>query len=545
MRTWLWGGMLAVAGCGFQSETVDVVVHNARVVTLDPMGTVGQAVAIRDGRIVEVGAERAILNRYRASQVVDAAQATIYPGWMDAHAHLLAYGLGLAEVDLVGTKSWEEVLERVSLGRGEEWLVGRGWDQNDWEVAEFPTRAVLDSAFPDRPVVLQRIDGHALIANAAALAAAGVTGSSEFEGGEVVLDAAGEPTGVLVDAAAEALLAVVPPPDSMTKVAALMAAEERLVAVGLATVVDAGLSVEDIALIDAMHRSGDLRLRVVAMASDEPATWDWFREHGTLVTDRLVARSVKFYLDGALGSRGAALNDPYADRPDWKGLVLLDSAAFGERLEWCAELGLQAATHAIGDRAMDLALNLYGQVLQGTNDRRWRIEHAQVLGNRNLEAMRDFSVIPSVQPTHATSDMYWAGERLGRNRVRRAYAYRDLMEANGLVALGTDFPVEGVDPRATWYAATARMDANGHPAGGFQPEQGLTAEEALRGMTLWAAIANFQEEGLGTIEPGKWADLTVVDRDLVKASAEEGRTAEVLGTMVAGEWLYRSGKLRP
>lgn len=545
MRAVVAGALLAAAGCGFQSESVDVVVHNARVVTLDPMGTVGQALAIRGGRIVEVGPERAILNKYRAKEVVDAAQATVYPGWSDAHAHFLGYGLGLGELDLAGTVSWEDVVARVAAVEPSGWLVGRGWDQNDWANPAFPTRAALDSLHPDRPVVLQRIDGHALVANGAALAAAGVTGRSRFDGGEVVLDAAGEPTGVLVDAAADAVWAVVPRPDSLAKVAALQAAEERLVAVGLTSVVDAGLSVDDIALIAAMHAAGDLKLRVVAMAADEPATWDWFAAHKPWVTDRLVARSVKFYLDGALGSRGAALNAPYADRPDWKGLVLLDSAEFGERLERCAELGLQAATHAIGDRAMDLALHLYGEVLQGTNDHRWRIEHAQVLGRSNLEAMRAFSVIPSVQPTHATSDMYWAGERLGRNRVRRAYAYKDLMEANGLLALGTDFPVEGIDPRATWFAATARTDASGYPVGGFQPDQGLTAEEALKGMTLWAAIANFQEEGLGSLEPGKWADLTVVDRDLLKVSAAEGREAKVLGTMVAGEWLFRASAWKP
>ena len=537
---------LFAAGCGFRGESVDLIVHNARVVTLDPMGTVGQAVAVRAGRVVEVGAERAILNKYRAGEVVDAAQATVYPGWMDAHAHLVGYAKGLGEVDLVGTGSWAEVVARVEEGaneRSEGWVVGRGWDQNDWEQTDYPTRALLDAAFPDRAVVLQRVDGHALVANGAALRAAGIDGGSVFDGGEVVRDAAGEATGVLVDAAAEALLAVVPEPDSLAKVGLIKRAEERLVAAGLTTVVDAGLPVEDILLLDAMQRAGDLKLRVVAMAADEPQTWDWFAAHEPLVTDRLVARSVKFYLDGALGSRGAALNAPYADRPDWKGLLLEDSAAFGERLDRCAELGLQAATHCIGDRAMDLALNLYGQILGGTNDRRWRIEHAQVLGRDNLPLMQAYNVLPSVQPTHATSDMYWAGQRLGRNRIRRAYAYKDLLETNGLIALGTDFPVEAIDPRATFYAATARKDAEGTPVGGFQPEQGLTAEEALKGMTLWAAIVNFQEESLGSIEPGKWADFTILDRDVLQVSPEQARESAVLGTVVAGEWLYRTGKL--
>ena len=542
---WMHWGLLLLMACGFQSEEVDLVIHNARIVTLDPAGTVGQAVAIHDGMVIEVGAERAILNKYRGKETFDAKQATLYPGWMDAHAHILAYALGLGEVNLMGTSSWDEVVQKVAQWSTENpdgWIVGRGWDQNDWENQDFPDRTNLDLLFPDRPVLLSRVDGHAVIANGAALRAAGMDADSKFSGGEIVLDAQGVPTGVLIDASAEAALDAVPEADSLVKVAALMAAEKRLTAVGLTTVVDAGLSVEDILLIEAMQQAGDFNLRVVAMASDEPATWEWFAEHEPIVTDRLIARSIKFYLDGALGSRGAALNDPYSDRPDWKGLLLQDSLEFIQRLKLCEELGLQAATHCIGDRAMDLALSSYGAVLGGTNDRRWRIEHAQVLGSRNLEAMRAFTVLPSVQPTHATSDMYWAGERLGRNRVRRAYAYRDLLEVNGVVALGTDFPVEGIDPRATFYAATARMDAEGYPAGGFQPEQGLTALQALKGMTLWAAIANFQEGQLGSIEVGKAADFTLVDRDLLEVSLEQGRDCLVLGTMIAGEWVYRESK---
>ena len=533
-------GLLAVllaAGCSGRQE-VDFILHNARVVTLDAAGTVAEAVAVKDGRVVEVGAERQILNRYRAKEMYDAQKAVVYPGWMDGHGHLVGYALGLREVDLVGTGSWGAVVERVvagGAGGAGGWLVGRGWDQNDWGVAEFPDRADLDAAFPDRPVVLHRVDGHAVIANGAALAAAGISGASRWDGGEVVLRPDGSPSGVLVDAAAEALVARMPPPTREARRAAILEAEQRLRAVGLTCVVDAGLAWEDIRLMEEMHRSGELALRVVAMVTDGPENLAVAVRDGPLITDRLVARAVKFYMDGALGSRGAALLEPYADRPDWKGLMLQEEAAFQAKLAQVHAAGFQAATHAIGDAAMDRVLRAYEPYLGGGNDLRWRIEHAQVMGPDDVARMRALTVIPSVQPTHATSDAPWAGLRLGRNRLHRAYAYRDLQSAIGMLTLGTDFPVESIDPRLTFYAATARRNAQGEPKDGFQLEQALTPLDAMRGMTVWTALANFLENDLGTIEPGKWADFTVVDRDLLEVSAEEAREARVIRTFIAGK----------
>jgi hypothetical protein len=534
----LWLGLIAAAwgGCTPRQE-VDFILHNARVVTLDEAGTVAEAIAVKDGRVVEVGAERQILNRYRAEEMYDAGRAVVYPGWMDGHAHLLGYALGLREVDLVGTGSWEEVVERVRAGAtgSQGWLVGRGWDQNDWAVAAFPDRAQLDAAFPDRPVMLHRVDGHAVVANGAALAAAGITGASRFTGGEVQLRPDGTPSGTLIDAAAEALIAQMPPPDEATQREALREAEKRLRAVGLTAVVDAGLDWKDIRLIERMHADGELALRVVAMVKDSPENLAIAERDGPLITDRLVARAFKFYMDGALGSRGAALLEPYDDRPDWKGLMLQDEADFQAKLAQTHAAGFQAATHAIGDAAMDRVLRAYATQLGGSNDLRWRIEHAQVMGPSDVARMRELTVFPSVQPTHATSDAPWAGLRLGRNRLHRAYAYRDLQSVLGILTLGTDFPVESIDPRLTFYAATARRNAAGEPKDGFQLDQALSPRDALRGMTVGTALANFLEADLGSIEPGKWADFTVVDRDLLEVSPEEARDARILRTFIAGK----------
>ena len=532
-----------LGGCGFRSEQADLVLHNGRVLTLDGELTVAEAVAVREGKVVAVGTGKELLRRFRAERTVDLRGATVMPGLIDAHAHVVGYADGLLRADLVATGSWEEAVERMrELGerQPEGWVVGRGWDQNDWADTALPTRALLDAAFPDRPAVCERIDGHAVVANGAALAAAGITGQSRFEGGEVILDAAGQPTGVLIDAAASALQAAVPPLDRKDREEALREAEARLFAAGLTAVTDAGLSLADIRFLDSLQTAGALRLRIVAMASDTEENRTHFIANGPLETDRLLVRSFKFYMDGALGSRGAALLEPYSDRPGWSGLLVTDPVAYRERIAALHAAGFQVATHAIGDRAVRIVIDACAEVLGGTNDARWRIEHAQVVAEEDLARFAAYSLVPSVQPTHATSDAPWAGVRLGRNRIRRAYAYRELKDALGMLALGTDFPVEDIDPRRTFHAAVARTSASGEPKGGFQTENALTPLDALRGMTVWAALANFQEDRFGTVEVGKAADFTVVDRDWLAepAAVLESR---VLATVVAGEIVYSDG----
>ena len=547
-------GMLAAAGllisgCTFQSESADLILHNATVLTMTGVGEdvgVEQAVAIREGMVVAVGKEREILNKFRSPRKLDLRGHVVMPGLIDAHAHMLGYAEGLTQVDLVGTKSWAEVVSRVAaFGQTSNlpFLTGRGWDQNDWPTTDWPTRAALDSLFPDRPVFLTRIDGHAGIANAAALAASGITSASRFDGGEVVLDASGAPTGVLIDAAMAPIEAAIPPLDDATKRAALQEAESNLFASGLTAVVDAGLGVDDLAFLEEAYAADDLRIRLWAWAADTPESHAHWLQRGPLRTDRFTVEGFKFYLDGALGSRGAVLLAPYSDRPEWSGLQLeSDLDALRSRFEALRDAGFQVATHAIGDSANRVALQLYEQVLGGMNDRRWRIEHAQVVAKEDIPRFAANGIIPSVQPTHATSDMYWAGLRLGRNRLARAYAYRDLQGALGLLALGTDFPVEDIDPRKTFYAAVARRDAEGEPKAGFQIDQALTPADALRGMTVWAALASFQADSLGTIEPGKWADLTVVDRNWLTVEPAEVLTSEVVATVVKGDLVYQDAR---
>lgn len=540
---WLVTIAFGAVSCSFQSEQVDLIVHNGVVLTLDPANAIAQAVAVDSGRIVAVGPERAILNKYKAARTVDLRGGVLTPGLMDGHAHLVGYADGLLEANLVGTASWEEAVQRVVQHQAEwpsAWAVGRGWDQNDWDSQAFPDRSLLDVAFPEQPVALERIDGHALIVNAAALRRAGLLDGTvpTVEGGEVVVDERGVPTGVLVDNACGLVGDLIPAHPESKRIAALLEAQTNLLEHGLTGITDAGLAPAEIDRLDSLQRTGDLKLRVNALVSANDENIDWLIREGRRIDDRLVVNGVKFYMDGALGSRGALLRQPYSDRVGWSGLATQREDEFKRQLETLHGHGLQAATHCIGDSAAKLVLDAYAELLEGPNDRRWRIEHAQVVSSADVERFGTFSVIPSVQPTHATSDMYWAGERLGRNRIRRAYAYQELLQALGMTALGTDFPVEDIDPRKTFAAAVARVDANGYPSGGFQPENALTPEQALRGMTHWVALAQFQEHSLGTIEPGKWADFTWMDRNWLEVDAQRARETRIKGTCIAGEWCY-------
>lgn len=542
-----WAVAAAWVGCGMQRQPADLVVRNAHIVCLDGRGTTAQAMAVRNGRIVALGKEHEILNAYSSRETLDAAGRTVVPGLIDAHSHLLGYALSLSRVNVVGTSSWEEVVAEVQTFATHLpdtlWVRGRGWDQNDWAEARFPDRAALDALFPNRPVALQRIDGHAVMANGAALRAAGMERVRAVPGGEMLAREDGSPTGVLIDGAADTLLARIPVPSRAEKVEALRAAQTRLLAAGLTTVTDAGLDWQDIALLDSLHATGDVCLRVVAMANPTEANFEAMEARGGWDTPRLKAQSFKFYMDGALGSRGAALLAPYDDRPGHRGLVLQNVEVYGRQLARVRASGFQACTHAIGDSANRLVLDAYAQVLGGTNDLRWRVEHAQVVHPDDLPRFQQSSVIPSIQPTHATSDMYWAGERLGRGRIRRAYAYADLKDQLGLVALGTDFPVEDIDPRKTFLAAVARQDLSRMPEEGFHLDQGLTPREAMLGMTLWAAIASRMEGEVGSLELGKRADFVLLDLDWLQlADPHDVMTSRVHEVYIEGVRVHSSSK---
>ncbi len=528
---------IVLAGC-YQSETADLVVHNARIHSMDENGSIHQAMAVKDGRIIELGAERQILNKYKAKEKYDAQGRPVYPGFIDAHCHFLGYGLNRQKVDLHGARSWEEVIERTARFAAEHpektWILGRGWDQNLWDEKEFPDNKLLNERFPDRPVLLQRVDGHAAVVNNAAMEKVLFDPDASIEGG-MMMKLNGEATGLLIDNAVDVFQSIFDQADEATKRQALLDAQADCFAAGLTMVHDAGLDVGSIELIRRMQQEGELKMRIYAMVADDSTNLDHFAKHGAIEDERLIVRSVKVYADGALGSRGALLKEPYSDQHDHHGLQLASREHFLEIAQWCKTNGFQMNTHCIGDSANALLLDVYGEVLGGTNDLRWRIEHAQVVSPGDRSKFAAFNIIPSVQPTHATSDGHWAHERLGPDRVKHAYAYEDLRRTMGLIALGTDFPVEGIDPLQTFRSAVLRQDAEKEPAEGYQKENALSRIDALRGMTIWNAIAGFSENVLGTLETGKFADFVVLDRELLEVSDEWLWQAKVITTFVNGE----------
>jgi predicted amidohydrolase YtcJ len=531
-----------ISGCSSPKEKADLIVHNATIYTVDEGFSIVQAFAVKGNRFVAIGSNNAILSSYEAEQVMDMEGKTIFPGFIDAHAHFYRYGLGLKVADLLGAESEDELVERVvahaNANPDVQWILGRGWDQNLWENKEFPTRTKLDSLFPDRPVLLTRIDGHAALANLAALNLGGITAKTAMVGGKVILDENGT-TGVLIDNAIQLVSSKVPDASTEESQQALLAAQKNCFEVGLTTVVDAGLDRDIIELMADMHREGTLQMRVYAMINPTKENMDHYFKVGPVQNDYLTVRSFKIYGDGALGSRGAALIKPYHDQAHNYGFLLREPVEFDELAQLMVQNGFQMNTHCIGDSANRTLLDIYAKYLKGKNDLRWRIEHAQVVTKEDMSKFAAYSVIPSVQPTHATSDMYWAGKRLGPFRVKTAYAYKDLLDQNGMLALGSDFPVEHINPLYGFHSAVVRKDAQNWPEEGFQPENKITREHALKGMTIWAAFANFEENLKGSIEAGKLADFVVLEKDIMTAAENELRNIQVLGTYIGGKNVFK------
>lgn len=538
----VFGLVFIVSSCsGLRKEQVDLIVHNATIYTINETFEQKEAIAIANDTIVAIGAEHEILNRFQSKRVIDARQQFVYPGFIDAHCHFTGYAEGLLRLNLVGTKSWEECIELLKSYESNNaeltWLVGRGWDQNDWEEASYPNKALLDKLFPNKPVLLKRIDGHAAIANSAALKQAGLHTNSTIEGGAFIVEG-NELTGVLIDRAVDLVSDIIPAFTTSQRKAALQQAEENCFEVGITSLVDAGLKKSAIEFLDTLYNDKELFIRQYIMLADDQPTLAHYLPRGIIKKPSFHIRSVKTYIDGALGSRGAALLEPYSDSPTETGLLLYSPSHFDSLAAIVYDAGFQLNAHCIGDSANRYALNLYGKVLGGTNDKRWRIEHAQVVHPDDIAKYREYNVIPSVQPTHATSDMYWAEERLGSERIHSAYAFKTLKDQNGMIPLGTDFPVENIDPLKTFYASVFRMDEQLYPAGGFLPEQQLSRESALKGMTIWAAIAQFEEEEKGSLEVGKLGDLVILNHDLMKVSAEDFHQVEVITTVVGDSVVY-------
>lgn len=537
----LWPLLLILfAACKQKEFNADTLVKNALVYTVDSTFSTADAFVISNGKIIAVGKADTLERKYFARETIDAGGKPVYPGFIDAHAHFYEYGMGLQEVKLVGSKSWQAVLDTVSSfarRNTEGWIIGNGWDQNKWTRREFPTKAKLDSLFPIRPVILSRVDGHAAIVNQAALNIAGVKPGQTIIGGTIETKN-GKLTGMLVDNAVGIVTRKIPEPTEQAVQAALLGAQKNCVAVGLTTVDDCGLPYQMVSVIAALQHKGDLKMRMYVMLADKEENYEYLFKRGAYKTPGLNVRSFKVYADGALGSRGACLLKPYADSAKWGGFLLSSPAHFEEVAKKIAAKGFQMCTHAIGDSANRTILKIYAAALKGKNDKRWRIEHAQIVSPEDVKYFGEYNIIPSVQPTHATSDMAWAVNRLGAKRLKSAYAYKDLMKQNGWIPLGTDFPVENINPMYTFYAATIRKDLKGWPAGGFQMENALSRQEALRGMTIWAAKANFEEKEKGSIEVGKYADFVILDKDIMKADGAELPNVKVVKTYINGVKVY-------
>jgi predicted amidohydrolase YtcJ len=501
---------------------VDTIVTNANIYTVNKDFGKASAMAIQSGKIVAIGSNDEIASSYDSKNTIDANGKFIYPGLYDAHCHFYSYGLSLQEVDLRGTKSMSEIIDRIKKFQKEknlDFIVGNGWDQNDWQVAKFPTKEDLDAAFPTIPVVLNRVDGHAIVVNSEALKLAGITKSTKAAGGEIVLEN-GEPTGVLIDNPMELVFKIIPKPNRKKQIAAVLDAEKMMFQYGLTTVNDAGLEPDVINLMDSLQKAKAMKINVYAMITANQKNIDLYLKKGIYKTDNLNVCSFKMYGDGALGSRGACLHKPYSDSPKQYGALLSSVAELKNVAKQIANSPFQLNSHAIGDSANTVILKIYKEVLTGKKDRRWKIEHAQVIQEADFDYFKT-GIIPSVQPTHATSDMYWAGERLGKERLKNAYAYKKLLQKAGIVALGTDFPVEEVNPMLTFHAAVARKDSKNYPKTGFQMENALSREETIRGMTIWAAYSNFEEREKGSLEVGKWADFVLFDQDLMKVNENQ------------------------
>jgi predicted amidohydrolase YtcJ len=534
--------LAGLAGCQAKREAVDLLVTNATVYTVDSAFSQAQAFAVRDGKFVAVGRTAELQSRYQAAQEVDAQGKFIYPGFYDAHCHFYRYSLGLSSANLVGTTSWANVVQQLQAQRRQypqaAWLTGRGWDQNDWASKQFPTKDTLDALFPDVPVFIIRVDGHAALVNQKALDLAGVTAATPISGGTIMRNAQGRLTGLLVDNATRLVSDKIPEPSAAEAAQLLLQGQQKCLAVGLTSLADAGLDKANIDQLAALQQQGKLSLRLYAMLNPTAANKAFYLKNGPLLSDQLTVSSFKVYADGALGSRGACLLEPYADHPKETGFLLSTEKEFRALAKELAASKFQMNTHAIGDSANRLILNIYGEALAGQQDRRWRIEHAQVVSAADQPKFGQFGIVPSVQPTHATSDMYWAAERLGKERVKTAYAYAALLRQYGQLALGSDFPVEDINPLYGFHSAVARQDAKNYPAGGFQPENALSRADALRGMTTWAAHAGFEENRKGQIRPGLLADFVLLDLDLLTAPAEKLRTAQVQQTWIGGKRVF-------
>lgn len=535
------------------AQRADLIVTNAHIYTVDDNHPFVEALAVRDGRVEFVGSAReAMLLRGPSTRIVDGGGHTVIPGMVDAHAHLFELGESLRNIDLRGTTSYQQIVDiiaaRVKETPSGRWILGRAWDQNKWGDTRFPTHEALSRVSPNNPVVLTRVDGHALLANTAAMRAAGITAATKDPaGGRIERDANGQPTGVFIDNAQGLIERVVPPQSHDEMVSLTLAAVKEANKYGLTGVHDPGEPRNVLDVFEELAKANEMSLRVYAMISDDSAAIEHYFQRGpqsALYDNHLWIRSIKLYADGALGSRGAALLDPYTDDPKNNGLLKSAPEHLRDVSTRALRHGFQVATHAIGDRGNRIALDAYEAALEAvpTVDHRFRIEHVQVLDHADVPRFAQLGVIPSMQAVHQTSDMYWAPTRLGYARTFGAYAWRSLLNTGVIIPNGSDFPVERVSPLYSFHAAISRQDDNNWPPGGWFPEQKMTRDEALKSMTIWPAFAGFQEKELGSLTPGKLADFVILDRDIMTAPESDILGTSVLATYIAGRAVFERSR---
>ena len=521
---------------------VDLVVHNAQIHCLDDQNTISQAMAIKDGIIVEVGPERQILNKYSADEFIDAEGKEIYPGFTDAHGHILLYVKQKLSLDLLDCKSLTELVTRTEKyqQKGQKkFIVGRGWDQSLWGVDSMPDNTLLNKAFPNIPVCLYRVDGHAALVNDCLLNLAGIS-PSKVDGGEI-RSRNGKCTGLLLDKAMDLVQHKIPRFSDKEIKEAILEIQEELFQFGITGVHEAGIEFEDIAIFKSLMESKKLKLAIYAMLMPSEKNKRFASENGVYRYKNLSIRSFKMFADGALGSKGALLKNPYSDDHQHRGLLTTSLSEMQELSKFCSKIGYQLNTHAIGDSANKIILNLYKNEYLINKDHRWRIEHAQVIDRNDLHFFSDFAIFPSVQPTHAVSDQRWAESRLGKERIKGAYAYKSLLEAFGMLAVGTDFPIELTNPFLTIFAATQRKNKDNLPNDGFLIAEQLSIEQVLKGMTIWAAFAAFEENNKGTISKGKEATFFIVKRPIRNETTFTPNFA--YSTYISGKMVYKEDEL--
>lgn len=531
--------LIILESCHDMKRKADLIIFNTLIYTLDSLNSQATCLAIADGKIIAVGTDAEVRSRFWSKNSINGKKMVVYPGFIDAHSHFTGFAQYLRYADLSNASSYEQVIGIISdfhKNNKGNMIIGRGWDQNKWPGKKFPTNEELNRLFPEIPVILTRVDGHAVLANQAACKKAGLL--PPYPAGEAIMQD-GYATGVFLEGTADRIKNIIGQPGDDEMSVLLSKAANLCFEAGLTGVNDAGIDKDMILLIDSLQQAGKLKMRIDAMINPSDENMDYFMHGGGYRSPFLRVGSVKIYADGALGSRGACLLHSYSDDSNHRGIMVTSAEQMKKICERAHLSGFQVNTHAIGDSAVRWVLRNYARYLKGPNDLRWRIEHAQVVNENDFGLFGQFSVIPSVQATHATSDMSWAWARLGNNRLKNAYAYKKLMLQNGWIANGTDFPVEDISPLATFYSAVARKDKEGQPQEGFLMENALDRPDALKSITIWAAKSAFEESYRGSIEVDKYADLVILDKDLLTCKEQEILETKILYTIVGGEIMYK------